>query len=196
MYYISDGNLVMKDVLIWNIPSRTTCPSSTPLCRKHCYARKAERIWKNTLPCRHSNLISTKDEDYVENMKVIIKAEQLKAKKPYSHFRIHESGDFYNQKYLDDWKAICSHFKDMQFLAFTKSFHLNFLPKPSNMEIIMSVWTDSVMDNIPVGFPISFTGFKGWNSIKCDGGAEKCNKCGFKCWELSKQNKNVWSLIH
>jgi hypothetical protein len=203
MYYLSDGNMVMKGVLIWNIPSRTTCPGATPLCKKVCYAVKAERLWKNTLPCRKENLDCTKDKHFVENMRTIIRAELLKSKKPITHFRIHESGDFYNQKYLDDWKAICSYFKDIKFLAFTKSFHLNFNPKPKNLEILLSVWEDTDLSTIPKGtignergFPLSFTGMKGWNSIKCNGGENKCNLCNFKCWDLSKLKKNVWGLIH
>jgi hypothetical protein len=196
VYYLSDGNMVMKGVLIWNLPSRLTCPMSTPLCRKFCYAVKAERCWKNALPCRHENLECSKDRNFVDNMRTIIKAETLKSKKPISHFRIHESGDFYNQQYLDDWKAICSYFKGIKFLAFTKSFHLDYDIRPKNMEILMSVWEDSDFSAIPKGFPISFTGMKGWNAIKCNGGEDKCNKCDFKCWDLSKLNKNVWGLIH
>lgn len=196
MYYLSHGNMAMKDILIWSLPAKTTCPMSTPLCRKSCYALKAERCWANSLSCRKENLESTMEKQYVENMVTVIKAELLRSKKPITHFRIHESGDFYTQQYLDAWKAICSYFNNLKFLAFTKSFHLDFDIRPKNLQFVMSVWEDSNFDKIPKGFPISFTGLKGWNAIKCSGGEDKCNHCGFKCWDLSKLGKNVWSLIH
>jgi hypothetical protein len=40
--------------------------------------------------------------------------------------RIHESGDFYNQKYLDKWVEIAKRFPDIIFTAYTKSLHLDF----------------------------------------------------------------------
>lgn len=196
MYYLSSKNLVMNNVLIWSLPSKITCPNSTPLCRKHCYAIKAERSYRpNTLPCRMENLECSKDANFVRGMKTVIEAKLLQDKNFNGHFRIHESGDFYSQKYLDDWKAICAYFKDIKFLAFTKSFQLDYSNKPMNMEILMSIWQDS-LSITETSFPISYTGFKGKNAIHCVTEPNKCNKCGFKCWSLSKLKKNVWGEIH
>ena len=195
--YIGNGNLSMKNVFTWNLPSKLTCPNSTELCRKSCYAVKAERPYRpNVLPSRMDNWNCSMKESFPEDMKAIIKGKTLTSKSFTGYFRIHESGDFYNQKYLDDWKLICSYFKRIKFLAYTKSFDLDFSNRPKNMEIVVSVWEDTNLSKVPKGFPISYSGMKGNKAIKCEGGREKCNKCGFKCWHLSKLNKNVWSLIH
>jgi hypothetical protein len=42
------------------------------------------------------------------------------------YVRIHESGDFYNQEYLDHWKWIAILNPRKKFYAYTKSFHLKF----------------------------------------------------------------------
>lgn len=194
MYYLSDHNLAMKNVLIWSLPSKVTCPKSTPLCRKHCYASQPELMWPHALPCRMENLENTKDRNFVDNMICVIRANVIKNKRFSGHFRIHESGDIYGQDYLDKWIAITKYLKGIKFLAFTKSSHLDYGNRPSNFEVIMSVWKDTKV--IPKGFPIYYTGMKGDNSFQCMHGRDKCNKCGFKCWSLSKLKMNVWGNIH
>ena len=194
MYYLATGNRAMKDTLIWSLPAIQTCPMSTRLCKQYCYAYSAERRWPNTTLSRNRNLKLSKKRSFVDDMVTIITAYELMGS--YKHFRIHESGDFYSQRYLDCWKAICSYFPDIKFVAFTKSYHLNYEVRPNNLQIIMSAWEDSDFSKLPSGFPIYFTGMKGWNSVPCVGGHDKCNSCGFKCWDLSKIGTNVWINIH
>ena len=52
--------------------------------------------------------------------------------------RVHDSGDFYNQDYLNKWIAIAKQFPDKKFYAYTKSFHLNYSEMPSNFKVIQS----------------------------------------------------------
>lgn len=193
MYHLSTFNHVMKDVLIWNLPAKITCKPSA-ICQKYCYALATEHRWQNATQSRFSNLKCTKDKDFVDNMVCVMKAQLIK--KPMKYCRIHESGDFYNQKYLENWMQIATYFKDMRFLAFTHSHDLNFSNKPKNMEILMSLWKDDDPKKIQSGFPISYTGMRGVNAIHCVAGKDKCNKCGFKCWHLTELQKNVWSKIH
>ena len=198
MYYMSSQNKAMKDVLIWNLPAKLTCYKPSPLCAKHCYAMATENRWPNATKCRFDNLKSTKDINFVDNLICVIRSEVIKNKKFNGHVRIHESGDFYNQEYLDNWIAVANYFKEIKFLAFTKSFKLDFGNKPSNLELVMSVWEDTHTNEMPKGFPIRFTGMKGDNAFQCQvtKGKHKCNECGFKCWNLSKMKTNVWSEIH
>jgi hypothetical protein len=203
--YLSNKNHAMKDVLIWSLPSRVTCIGGTPLCEKNCYAKKAERLYPNVLMSRYENLEDTHNPKFVENMIAVIRGEVIKNKKFNSHFRIHEAGDFYSQKYLDDWMEIVFAFPKIKFLAYTKSFqldfsHLNYFTVP-NLEIVMSVWADTKMVEIPKEFPRSYVGAKreGVNDlplVNCLTEKLKCNRCNFKCWRLSKLKKNVCIEMH
>ena len=118
---LSRGNSKIYKALIWNLPSGVTCPGSTEMCSKICYARDAEVFRVNTVPpARERNLRISKREDFKDLMSAKIKRSRIKL------FRIHESGDFYSQKYLDDWVAIMKENPDNIFWAYTKSWNLDF----------------------------------------------------------------------
>lgn len=54
--------------------------------------------------------------------------------------RIHDSGDFFSQDYLDAWKAIAAAFPSVIFYAYTKSLHLDIeTDKPLNLRITQSL---------------------------------------------------------
>ena len=137
MIYISPGNLRMK-IPTFSLPADVTCPNSTSLCRQYCYAKKAERLYKNVLPSRIRN--------YKESKKYLDFAKQLiiwLSKKQLKYFRIHESGDFYNQDYLDIWCGIAKLFPEINFLAYTQMYKLDYSLKPDNLIIYWTVWPDS-----------------------------------------------------
>ena len=60
-------------------------------------------------------------------------------RKPYNVVRLHDSGDFYSQEYLDAWATIAATFPRVIFYAYTKSLHLSFDNVPANLHIIQSV---------------------------------------------------------
>jgi hypothetical protein len=178
MVYISPGNLRM-DYPTWSIPAEDTCPGSTALCRKFCYAKKAERQYKNVRTSRQMNLQETQKDDFVPNV-----INELSKRK--SHYiRIHESGDFYSQEYLNKWMAICRALPDKSFLVYTQNFTLDYSAKPSNLVVYYSVWPDSV--GVPDGlraYVVDSTGKKLTtmainNTFTCPKGhtIEKCNQC-------------------
>jgi len=118
---LSRGNGKIYKALIWNIPAGTTCPGKTELCSQICYAKDAEVLYHNVVPqSRQRQLDIAKRPDFKELMIEKLKRSRLQ------HMRIHESGDFFNQKYLDDWVGIISHYPEMTFWAYTKSWHLDF----------------------------------------------------------------------
>jgi len=136
MVYISPGNLRMK-IPTFSIPSGITCPNSTKLCEQFCYAKKAEKLYPNVLPSRKRNYNETHDWKFVkETVKWILD------KKP-EYFRIHESGDFYSQEYLDEWMFIAILCPNTRFLAYTQMYDLDYSIKPSNFTVYWSVWPDS-----------------------------------------------------
>ena len=207
--YISKGNMKMKKgFLIWNLPSGITCPGKTEICDKKCYARKAERQYKQTLPCRMANLDDSLSEDFVTMMvdtmhQMIYDANGVWVKSFKGYFRIHESGDFYSQRYLNDWFTLAKMFPSIKFLAFTKSFDLDFTGKPENLEIVLSVMPDTTIPNykriLDLGFSIAYAGDSMYMfadsstmPIECPG---NCDECG-ACWGLSKRKINVHFAMH
>ena len=68
-----------------------------------------------------------------------------------SHVRIHDSGDFYNHKYIRDWFEIINQFPSITFYAYTKSKKLFDSVAglvPSNLILIYSLGSknDNLID--------------------------------------------------
>ena len=119
---VSKGNHKLpRDIAIWNLPRGSTCPGATALCKKYCYAFKAERLYKQVRPYREQNYKLSLRKDFAKYM-----IEQLHRLRVVRAVRIHESGDFYNQTYLDKWVTIAKACPDIIFTAYTKSLHLDF----------------------------------------------------------------------
>lgn len=118
----SKGNRKLPaDIAIFNLPHMVTCPGATAECKKYCYAKKAEALYKDSLPFRYRNWELAKSDKFVdEAVASLSRMRRLRA------VRIHESGDFFNQKYLDKWVEIAKKFPDVIFTAYTKSLHLDF----------------------------------------------------------------------
>ena len=208
---LSEGNrkLIPNEsirFLIWNLPSRITCPFATKHCFHFCYAVKAENAYPNCKTSRLRNLERSKESDFVESMIFTIEAHldrpSFKTAKKVI-VRIHESGEFYNQAYADKWLKIAEHFKHNKrvvFMAYTKSivfFSNNIYSDkrkyiPPNMVIRFSVWDDTKADYIRLAerwdFPIytavdKFSkGIPSQNRCLC----RDCAKCG-KCWGKTKK---------
>jgi len=136
MIYLSEGNSRMN-IPTFSLPAVKTCKGRTKLCEKYCYARKAERSWKNVLPSRKRNLKESKSIWFVKRMSNIISERKGK------YIRIHESGDFYSQRYLNSWFKICRLNPDKKFLVYTQRYDLVWKGKPDNMIVYWSVWQDS-----------------------------------------------------
>ena len=188
MVYLSNGNRRM-DIPTFSLPTGASCPGATISCSRWCYAKKAERLWKNVMPSRVRNLNDSKRETFVNEM-----SKEISKNKSF-YIRIHESGDFYSQRYLEKWFEICRRFPEKKFLAYTQSYNLDYSKKPSNMVLYWTIWPDSrcipktglkafVIDNgsrtlrnyseQPQGLEIAFKCKKGHGStLTCD----KCLHC-------------------
>lgn len=117
---LAEGNSKIHKALIWNIRARQTCPGATELCKKVCYAKATEDFRKEkTTNARDRHTAAAKEDDFQDRMK-----DELKGVRNY--MRIHESGDFFNQKYLDDWVAVIKANPQITFWAYTKSWQLDF----------------------------------------------------------------------
>lgn len=196
---VSNENMKLqptKDVkyIIWNLPAMKTCPFSTELCRKNCYAKKAEcGARPDVLPSREKHWKESKKDSFVERMIFTIAAHVNRPSFKNAKriiVRIHESGDFYNRKYAKAWLTIARFFaydSRVIFMAYTKSVeYFQGLQIPGNMTIRYSLWADTepaqYKKAVNMGLPVytavdHFTTEKNINRCLC----ENCSTCQ-KCW--------------
>lgn len=186
--------------LIWSIPPVSTCPYSTALCRKFCYAMKAFKAYPNARNAWAGNYEESLAHDFVESMLSelwgeISKPKYNKAKQII--VRIHESGDFYSKEYAVKWlniawnmelfKAVHPNADKVKFMAYTKSVEF-FKGEdiPANMTVRFSLWDDTEPEQLAIaesmGLPI-YTAVEEFTTEprreRC--GCVDCAKCS-KCW--------------
>ena len=133
--YISDGNKkIDKACKVWNLPT-TVCFGKGKQC-KGCYAKKAEYLYPAVMPCRTNNLKASVKSSFVFLMNLKLKFTRK------TLFRIHESGDFYSQVYLNKWVEICINNPKINFYGYSKKFDtldFNLLNSLENVNIINSI---------------------------------------------------------
>lgn len=195
--YITYGNAKMS-IPLFSITPRATCPGRTKLCSKYCYGMKAYRMFEQTRDKRHRCTELTMTDGFVD----IITGELKNSLIPY--VRIHESGDFYDQVYLDKWIEIAKRLPDRKFLAFTKSFHLDFSQVPENMVIYLSLWVDTDMNSIPESLKkyrkayvnMTYKKYKGKYTDFIPKTAKRCSGLCDQCLICFNNNSDVYFDIH
>lgn len=140
--------------LLWNLPAVKTCPFGTELCKRKCFAKRAER-YPSARDSRELNYQASLEEDFVNNVIEAIELylDKKKNLNKTTILRIHTSGDYYNQEYLDKWVEISNYFKGdsrVLFQSFTKS--VRYLKKHNlgdvNIHFVYSVWNDTKESDI------------------------------------------------
>ncbi len=116
MKVLQAGNKKLsRDILIFNLPPGKSCLNCKE-CYKTCYARKAYKQYPNVKISWNYNLeLAKNDPEKLFNSIV----NQLKSTKK-SIIRIHSSGDFFSQGYIDLWEKIIKSFPDKRFYVYTK----------------------------------------------------------------------------
>jgi hypothetical protein len=185
---ISTGNSKLQNTFIFSMTPVATCPGATDECKRDCYAMKAYKQYPNVRTAWDYNTELAKSDHFTEAVALYLATELASKRKTskFRHFRIHESGDFFNQRYLDRWIAIAKMFPQIEFLAYTKSGWLDFSDCPANMVVRMSIWEDSnprkVNDELPRATMEGMEQRKG--AFHCKP-TYKCAECRF-CWASTK----------
>lgn len=194
---LSEGNKKLKAVnenkfLIWSIPAVATCPNRTALCERYCYAMKAQRLYPNTKNSRIESYQESLSNDFVTNM--INTIQYYLDKKSFVgktvYFRIHESGDFYSQEYVNNWIEIVKQFPAVHFMGYTKSVQFfKGIELPQNLVIRYSIWADSNPADIEIAKQLQLPIYTAFNKvdldkainengfIQCNGSCENCKMC-------------------
>jgi hypothetical protein len=113
-----------------------TCPGALA-CRAVCYAKQGSYTWPAVRAARAHNL-----EHFLavgpERFAADAIADLTRYVKRYDIVRVHDSGDFFSQDYLDAWLTIARAFPATRFYCYTKSFHLDWSRTPSNFAVTQS----------------------------------------------------------
>lgn len=110
-----DGNAKLKaaNMLMFNLPAgKETCGRVCP----GCYAIKEQTRWPSVVLGRNRRLEASKDESFAAKMSAEINKKKTRPK----YFRVHASGDFYSQDYINAWETIAKEHPDIIFYAYTK----------------------------------------------------------------------------
>lgn len=113
---------------------KITCPFADA-CIKFCYAQKGAYIWSNVAKVFEERYELTKQSNFIEIMKKEI------VKKRVDFLRVHDSGDFYSNKYFLDWMQIAKELPKVKFYAYTNSILIvknNSNLIPNNFDFIFS----------------------------------------------------------
>lgn len=103
---------------IWtfSLPAITTCPGSTDLCRRLCYATGGRFRFRGIRKAYARNYRDTKAEDFVDRVCGEIRNRGV------LRLRIHTSGDFYSAEYAAKWREIVRRNRHVTFYAYTRSW--------------------------------------------------------------------------
>lgn len=184
---VSRGNQKVK-ANIFNLPCISTCKQDLE-CHKYCYAKKAEYLYPNVKPSRTNNLKQSNKPDFTNEMTALLKTRKNNI------VRIHESGDFYNLKYVLKWFEVAKNLPEKTFYAYTKRddlFSETVLSlKPENFTLIFSV--DGLQEGdsfeVPKGFDKVAVTHKTLNN--CDAITNKKVKCMVDCRKCIDKKTNV-----
>lgn len=129
-----------KRVVNFGIPAyksetgKITCPFADE-CIKYCYARKGTFRWPNTINAYEKRFRIARSPDF----ETIINA-ALVLQNPH-YVRVHDSGDYFSEKYMDRWFSIMRANPGIKFYSYTNSVLLMKMYDkgiPDNFDYILS----------------------------------------------------------
>lgn len=138
----STGNSKLKklNTISFNLPAFRSadgfhvCPKAGG-CATLCYARQGFYVMPAVAATREFNLAFLREKG-MDAFVTAATEDILRFKYPI--IRIHDSGDFFSQAYLNAWLEIAAKFPEKKFYAYTKSLHLDYTKVPYNLQIIQS----------------------------------------------------------
>lgn len=138
MLKFSNGNAKLKGIFIFNLPAGWSCPFASACAAKtdpttgklsdgqfaqfRCYAAMQEATYSPARRARWRNFNLLKNKSKSEMAALI--EESLPTKRVNSVYRVHSSGDFFNQNYFDAWMEVAKRNPRVLFYAYTKALPL------------------------------------------------------------------------
>lgn len=127
-----------------------SCPGATATCESVCYAGKLEKVFKGMRVNMLSNfdmINSSTSRDVMTMLDTMITEfeQECERKNARKLFRIHHDGDFFKVGYVNAWHNVMMRHQDVQFWAYTRSFHLvSGLADIPNLTLYLSVDSDNL----------------------------------------------------
>lgn len=140
---MTEGNTKLDTaVLCFSLPPIKSC-LNCDTCKDTCFALKAYRQYIATRNAWDINLDLA--QNYIPTLQTLLtqqiehKFASKKAQKHGLYVRIHVSGDFISQEYMDMWFAVARRFPDVGFYAYSKVLdHFDISQCPDNLNLIDS----------------------------------------------------------
>jgi hypothetical protein len=187
---LGKGNSKLKNILIFDLPAVKSCLNCSD-CKKTCYAMKAQRIYPIVLNFRNENFLMAKTD--LNGLGELIRKQLEKSKEKV--VRIHSSGDFFSQEYIDFWYNIIKDYTGIKFYAYTKVeklFDFSKIESLENFNLILST-IDGKLNYGSVKY-VNEMKVK-YNSFICPATNGFNIKCGLNC-NYCVSNKNVVFVEH
>jgi len=136
MRLIQKGNSKLgKAMMMFNIPATEKVCGVT--C-EGCYAIKEQNRFPSIIKARETRYDASLQPTFISN----VRAELKSLHKLPKYFRVHASGEFYDQAYISKWASIAKSFPDVVFYAYTKrieQFNFSCLTALPNFILINSL---------------------------------------------------------
>lgn len=185
MKLIQKGNSKLHNMYMFNLPAtHAICNRICP----GCYAAREQTRFPAILTARESRYTASISTTFAST--IISEITSLRTKPKF--FRVHASGEFYSQSYIDSWHTIASLFPSITFYAYTKRLaHFDF----------------SSLSSLPNFILINSLHFRGLNygpisSAPTDAficpshsGATCGDSCTY-CMTKTAQANSVWFIKH
>lgn len=128
---LSSNNHKLGKLSSFSLPLCSCDKTMNKKCKKYCYANYMKRLypaWQNKMMY---NYRAAKRKGFIKQI-----CHELKEASVY--IRIHVSGDFFSQHYLDMWKHIAMRNPRQIFYCYTKAISLDYSDRPSNFIVFLS----------------------------------------------------------
>jgi hypothetical protein len=184
------GNGKLHKMFVFDLPAVKTCLNCKD-CKATCYAMQAQIQYPNTRVFRETNLhLFLNNREILSNL---IKMQLSRART--TVVRLHGSGEFFSQDYIEFWADIISQFPEIRFYVYTKVEQiLDFsnINSLNNFNLISSF----IDCNLNYGSLTYCQMLQNkYNAFICPCGINNDIQCGIDC-KYCITNKNVCFLIH
>lgn len=186
-----NGNSKLKNMLVYSHAPVKGCLDCSS-CASSCYAVKSYRQYPSVKSAWDRNLDMVRNDLSTFKLHIV---KQLRTTRK-RVVRIHSSGDFISQEYIEAWAEIAEAYPNIRFYTYTKSrgrFNFGSLDRLPNVNII-----DSMLPNGKRNFgslEYCFEAQNNYGSFICPATTQKGVKCGETC-DYCVTNSNVVFVEH
>lgn len=128
------------EIRVVSMPCLITCPFKGK-CQWGCYADQGRQAMESCQRAYRENLAMVQDGTFFPQLRAELSAYLIQAERkgvtPY--VRVHDSGDFMDEEYLDNWLELMREFPTINFYAYTKCVDwMSSRDIPSNFSVTYS----------------------------------------------------------